>query len=102
MPALQCTVVPCSYNEKGCCCRPSIQVKGQTAHVSTDTACQSFAEKTQNQMISGVQYHSPNQSLSVDCDAHRCVYNKDQKCSAESVAINYGYSGTECSSFKQS
>ncbi|QIB69539.1 DUF1540 domain-containing protein [Aminipila butyrica] len=100
MPALQCKVVPCSYNSKGCCCRPSIHVNGATAHVCSDTACQSFAEKTQNQMISGISYSSPNQTLSVDCDAHRCMYNQDRKCSAEAVSISYGFSGTECSSFQ--
>ncbi|QHI73417.1 DUF1540 domain-containing protein [Aminipila terrae] len=101
MPALQCKVNPCSYNSKGQCCRPSIHVNGETAHVSSDTACQSFAERTQNQMISGVQYDSPNHSLSIDCDAQRCIYNQNEKCSADSVCISYGYTGTECSSFEQ-
>lgn len=99
MPALQCNVIPCSYNRTGRCCRPSIRVNGETAHISSDTSCHSFAERTQNQMTSSISYRTPNESLSVDCDAHRCIYNQEKKCSAEAISITHGYSGTECSSF---
>lgn len=102
MTTLQCNVNVCSSNSKGYCCRPSIHVKGETAHTSSDTGCGSFTERTQNQMTSGVRYDSPNQSLSVDCDAHRCVFNQNKNCTANSISINHGYTGTECASFKQS
>ncbi len=101
MPNLQCNVYSCSSNKTGHCCRPSINVNGATAYSLSDTGCQSFTENTQTQMINGTHYDSPNQSLSVNCDAHRCIYNKNQVCTADSICINYGSLGTECSSFKQ-
>lgn len=101
MPKLQCSVYSCSSNRTGYCCRPSIHVNGATAHTLSDTGCQSFAENTQTQMINGVHYTAPNQSLDINCDAHRCIYNQNHKCTAEAVSINYGSFGTECSSFKQ-
>lgn len=103
MTTLQCNVNSCANNNcKGYCCRPSIHVVGETAHTSSDTSCRSFVERTQNQMTSGVQYDSANEALKVDCDAHRCVFNENKNCTASSISINHGYTGTECASFKQS
>lgn len=101
MPKLQCNVNSCASYKSGYCCRPSIHVNGVSACTKSETDCKSFAEKTQTQMISGVQYSTPNQCLSVDCDANKCMYNQNHKCSADSICISYGQSGTECASFKQ-
>lgn len=100
MPALQCNVNSCSSNSSGYCCRPSIHVSGETAHNSSDTSCRSFSERT-NHISNDVQYNSPNQSLSISCDARRCTFNQNNNCNANSISVSYGFSGTECASFRQ-
>lgn len=101
MTKLQCSVNSCSSFSNGYCCRPSIHVNGPTASASSQTCCQSFTDN-KNQMTSGVQYNTPNQSLNISCDAHNCTYNQNNQCSASSVCISSNFSGTECTSFKQS
>lgn len=99
MTKLQCNVNSCSSYNKGYCCRPCIHVNGATAHMCSETNCQSYSENT-NQMTSGCQYNNPNQILDISCDANQCLYNHNHKCTADSISINSGCSGTECSSFK--
>lgn len=100
MTKLQCYVTSCAFNSTDACCRPSIKVDGPTAHTSQETCCQSFAEST-NQFSSGGQYDSPNDSLSIQCDASHCTYNENRSCSANSIRVDVSSGGTECSSFKE-
>ncbi|WMJ22561.1 DUF1540 domain-containing protein [Paludicola sp. MB14-C6] len=98
MTNCQCNVDSCASNQNGCCCRPSIYVSGAGAQNSTATCCGSYVPKS-NEFSNSVQYSSPNQSLNIGCNATNCTHNRSHKCSANSVCISCGSSGSECATF---
>ena len=99
MTSLQCSANSCASNSGGFCCRPSIKVKGLSAYSSSETSCSSYTEKSGG-FSNGTQYNSPNQSLDIKCNVRNCTHNSSDNCSANSICVNSGFGGAECSSFK--
>ena len=102
MTKLQCHVIHCSSNKDQCCCRPDIQVDGDSACVCDQTCCLSFSPKSagQNARCSGCRPQT-----AIDCEARRCVYNETGVCQAERVRVSgckdhvCSRQETECSTF---
>lgn len=97
MPKLKCGVNSCANNAENCCCLGKIDVAGGVT--AENTCCSSFIELTGATNAAD----TPNESLSVDCDAHDCVHNKDCQCCAESIDVAgagaCNCTDTQCSSF---
>lgn len=103
MAELKCGVENCSYNKEKCCCKGDIMVGGKHADCCTDTCCESFAQKREGSYTSSLEH--PCKTISIDCEATKCVYNSNYKCYAEHVDIKGGgactCAGTECATFRE-
>ena len=104
MAELKCGVENCSYNKEKCCCKGDIMVGGKHADCCNDTCCESFAQKREGAYTSSLEH--PCRTISIDCEATKCVYNSNYKCHADHVDIKGGgacnCAGTECATFKES
>lgn len=104
MAELKCGVYNCSYNQDRYCCKGDIMVGGTHADCCQDTCCDSFAQKREGSYVSSLEH--PCRTISIDCEAVKCVYNSNYKCHAEHVDIQGGgadnSAGTECATFKES
>lgn len=103
MAELKCGVDNCSYNKDKCCCKGDIMVGGTHADCCTDTCCESFSQKREGSYTSSLEH--PCKTISIDCEAVKCVYNSNYKCHADHVDIKGAGAcncyGTECATFKE-
>lgn len=101
MTNLDCTVTNCVYNDEKCCCKGDIEVKGESARKTEETCCGSFVERKVGQEKSAAG--QPTKGIDVSCEACKCEFNEDYKCSAKHIGIAgknaCSCSETECASF---
>lgn len=89
MPVLKCSVKNCYYNKEQLCCREGINVEGSNAEQSDATLCASFEEKMDEKFSNNVDNNmNPHEKSMIDCQAEKCVYNSNRKCTAAKVNIN--------------
>ena len=95
MAELKCGVENCTYNEEKRCCKGDIMVGGKHACCDEDTCCESFAQKREGHdaYTSSLSHSSP--TISIDCEAVKCIYNSNYKCVAEHVDIK-GCGACDC------
>ena len=93
MAELKCGVTNCTYNSDRCCCKGDIMVGGSNAHKEDDTCCESFREE-RDQASNSFNEH-PCRTISIDCEAVKCMYNTNYKCHAEHVDIK-GCGACDC------
>lgn len=101
MNKLSCSVTNCVSNKQGGCCRPAIQVEGAAANCSKETMCGSYQPK--GGADNACCRNTVNDKVAIGCSASVCQYNKEQKCTSDSVCIscNCGCGDlTECQTFK--
>ncbi len=103
MAELKCGVENCSYDQDNYCCKGDIMVGGKHADNCKDTCCESFNERHEGAYVSSLEH--PCQTISIDCEAVKCVYNSNYKCHAEHVDIRgcgaCDCRGTECATFRE-
>lgn len=103
MAELRCQADTCTYNKEKCCCKGDIMVGGKHAECCDETCCESFFQKRGEGMTNATSHPSP--TISVDCEASKCVYNANYKCTAERVEISGSGADTSretcCSTFKE-
>lgn len=80
MAELKCAVQNCSYNANERCSKGDIMVGGKHASCSAETCCESFTEKQGDSFKSAVEH--PSEYISIDCEAAKCMYNENYKCTA--------------------
>lgn len=85
MANLSCGAVDCSYNKDTCCCKGDIMIGGKHACDCEDTCCESFHKRSGDSLTSAISHPSP--TISIDCEATKCVYNSNYRCQAEHVDI---------------
>lgn len=95
MAELKCGAKNCVYNENSYCSKGDIMVGGKHAGKYEDTCCESFAQRRDDnaKMTSSISH--PSKVISIDCEAEKCVYNKNFKCVAEHVDIR-GCNACDC------
>ena len=102
MAELRCAAINCTYNKDRYCSKGDIMVGGSQAEKSVETCCESFVDKSRDTYKSALNH--PSKTISIDCEACKCIYNKDYKCHAERVDIggsNACHSReTECATFR--
>lgn len=102
MAELKCMVDSCAYNSDKYCCKGDIMVGGKTAGKKEDTSCESFRERKGERVSNSM---SPSRTISIDCEATRCVYNTNYKCYADHVDIKgcgaCDCKETACATFKE-
>lgn len=103
MAELKCGVTNCSYNQEDCCCKGDIMVGGSHACNCDDTCCESFSQRREGAYVSSLDH--PCRTISIDCEAEKCVYNSNYKCHAEHVDIKGGGAcdcrQTQCATFRE-
>lgn len=103
MTELKCLVKNCTYNDSQCCCKGDIMVGGMKACSCDDTCCESFREQKEGSARNALDH--PSRMISIDCEAVKCMYNTNYKCSAEHVDIkDIGADGsreTLCATFTE-
>lgn len=103
MAELKCCVENCSYNQDDCCCKGDIMVGGKHADTCGDTCCDSFSQRHEGAYVSALDH--PCRTISIDCEAVKCMYNSNYKCHAQHVDIKGAGAcdcqGTECSTFRE-
>lgn len=104
MADLKCKVENCCYNKSDCCCKGDIMVGGTNAGNSEETCCESFRDNKRDSFSNSLNDH-PSKTISIDCEAAKCVYNSNYKCHADHVDIKGCGAGncreTACATFKE-
>ena len=85
MAELKCAVDTCVYNNSECCCKGDIMVGGMRALSCEETCCESFREKKGDRATNEAKH--PSRTISIDCEAVKCISNSNYKCLADHVAI---------------
>lgn len=85
MAELKCMVENCVHNKSDCCCKGDILVGGTHASSNDDTCCESFADEKHDRYTSALEH--PSRSISIDCEAVKCIFNQNYKCQASHVDI---------------
>ena len=98
---LDCYVTSCVYNGNRCCSKGDIVVGGQGANVNLETLCDSFKERSGEQMTNAA--NSLTKDIAIICEATNCRFNENKNCMAEHISIAGGNASsseeTECASF---
>lgn len=88
MAVLTCGAANCTYNKENLCCKGDIMVGGKQAMDCESTCCDSFHERKcgcSNSVTDSTAH--PSATISIDCEATKCIYNADYRCNAEKVDI---------------
>lgn len=114
--ALSCSAEACVHNQGGLCTANQIHVAGTNATTSSQTLCDTFAEKGFTNAVSHIgnmnimgeikqvfSNSSIQMSPYIKCDAEKCEYNSSRVCTASNVQISGvnadNSEGTKCSTF---
>ncbi len=103
MAQLDCAVTNCGYNKDCYCSKGDIMVGGKHACCEDDTCCESFVDGKKDSFTSALSH--PCRTISIDCEAVKCMYNSNYKCVADHVDIKgcgaEGCRETSCGTFKE-
>lgn len=95
MADLKCAVENCNYNKEHLCSKGDIMVGGKHADCCDDTCCESFIQGKENGDSFTSSMSHPCRTISIDCEAAKCVYNSNYKCVADHVDIK-GCGACDC------
>ena len=105
MAELKCAVENCAYNEQRLCSKGDIMVGGKSACQSEETCCESFLQGREGHESFKSALNHPSKTISIDCEAVKCVYNSNYKCIADHVDITGQGANkskeTTCATFKE-
>lgn len=96
MVDLKCNVKSCYYNEDNLCSKGDITVGGRNASESRDTRCESFSYNGEGKGFFKNSICKASQSVNVDCEAGKCEYNSNYRCTAKHVDITGGCDSCDC------
>lgn len=101
MAELSCDMTKCTYNKDSLCCKGDIMVGGREADHKDRTSCESYRERRGDSYTNAAEH--PKMTISIDCEAVKCKYNTNYRCSAEHVDIKRNSTGagkdTLCATF---
>ena len=105
MADLKCMVENCTYNKEKLCSKGDIMVGGKHACNTEETCCESFIQKREGNDSYTSSLSHPSNTISIDCEAVKCMYNSNYKCVAEHVDIKgcgaCDCRETACATFKE-
>lgn len=105
MSELRCGAENCVYNFDRLCGKGEICVGGKHAGQSDDTCCESFACHRDGMSSFTSSISHPSETISIDCEAEKCIYNHEYKCTANHVDIRgiaaKGCRETSCGTFRE-
>ena len=95
MADLKCVAENCAYNKECLCIKGDIMVGGKHADSTEGTCCESFAQRREGHDAYTSSLSHPSRTISIDCEAVKCVYNSNYKCIADHVDIQ-GCGADDC------
>lgn len=105
MADLKCAVENCIYNDQHLCSKGDIMVGGKHACSCDETCCESFSQRKEGQDAFKSATCHPSRTISIDCEAAKCVHNSNYKCVADHVDIEgcgaCDCRGTACATFEE-
>lgn len=105
MADLKCVVENCIYNDRHLCSKGDIMVGGKHACCCDETCCESFSQKREGQDAFKSSTCHPAKTISIDCEATKCIHNSNYKCVADHVDIKgcgaCDCRGTACATFTE-
>ena len=105
MAELKCAVENCTYNDQRLCCKGDIMVGGKHACDCDETCCESFVQQREGMDSFKSSVTHPSSTISIDCEAVKCIYNSNYKCHADHVDITGGgacnCAQTSCATFTE-
>ena len=105
MADLKCAVENCTYNDRCLCCKGDIMVGGKHAEDCDGTCCESFFPQREGVDSFKSSVVHPSQTISIDCEAVKCIYNTNYKCHADHVDIKGSgaddFEQTACATFTE-
>ena len=103
MAELSCKAGTCTYNKDHYCCKGDIMVGGKHADTKDATCCESFVPAKGDSYSNATKH--PSSTISIDCEAVKCMYNANYKCTADHVDIKgcgaCDCRETACATFKE-
>ena len=104
MADLKCGAENCTYNQNHLCCKGDICVGVKNASCSDETCCESFMVRKDENSYKNSTCHVTN-TISIDCEAEKCMYNSNYKCTASHVDIRGCHAcdcrETACDTFRE-
>lgn len=91
MTNLNCSAYTCVYNQNSLCSRGSIEVQGKEAHISDDTCCASFRERSSESdptFRDSTGEKEGCEKIQITCRAENCTYNDSCRCTAAAIDIS--------------
>ena len=85
MPMLRCSATTCLYNKEEYCSKGDIMISGEQAKYADETNCASFVERKDGSAVNSTGCGC--ERINIQCQAHDCVYNTNEKCEAAQVNI---------------
>lgn len=105
MAELKCGVGNCTYNRDYLCSKGDIMVGGKHACNCDETCCESFSQRREGHDSFTSALEHPSRTISIDCEAVKCIYNSNYKCVADHVDIHGGGADssrdTNCATFSE-
>ena len=105
MADLKCTVDNCVYNSQHLCSKGDIMVGGKHACKVEETCCESFDQRREGHDSFKNSTCHPTKTISIDCEAVKCMYNDNDKCKAKKVDIlgngAMNREGTLCGTYRE-
>lgn len=103
MAELNCGATNCCYNKDCYCCKGDIMVGGKHASEKDDTCCESFHDRRNDSYTSSLDHAC--KTISIDCEAVKCIYNSNYKCNPDHVDIRGSHANgskeTSCGTFRE-
>ena len=105
MNILICASADCAHNRGGACMASTINVRGASAVSSSMTRCATYTPRIGS--VSNVEFGDEISAFPVrpfiGCNAGKCVFNRNGKCSSDKVEISDHVHSeerrSECNSF---
>ena len=102
MAELKCTAENCTYNCESYCSKGDILVGESMQGYQTQVTCDSFREKGMVDSFSSSLEH-PCETISIDCEADKCIFNSNYKCVAKQGDIKgLGSGSAQCATYQAS
>lgn len=95
---LYCKATNCTHNYDEYCRAGYINVRGNSAVKTSETTCSTYFADSVGFFTSAIEVGGYTTPENIICEAYNCIYNKDTRCSADSVMINSHFSS--CETFK--
>lgn len=97
---LKCEAKQCTHNDnKGNCYAKVVNIRGERARITDQTLCSSFADERIDSVAEfAEEFNAARQKAttrSIKCGAHRCEYNNNSRCYADSIKVNHDTASCE-------